>query len=189
VRIIKWLVIGFIGLTVLGAIIGPDDEPSRPAADVETTDAPASKPPATTQPETTTTPPAPPPKRTARERLDAALPSGAESSVIGRVVEVTVPTPEGGFEGASTKDLDRQAADVFHAIYGEAGYTRKAIVFFQGGLVSTRTGEDLDDVNTGIYEMEPEDGAAIDWDDEDVWRYTIDYATFRTFAHPALKQD
>ena len=103
---------------------------------------------------------------------------------------VNVATPEGGAEGASTKDIDYAAGQVFSAVYGKAGYsTPEVVVVFSGGLVSTATGEKLDDVNTGIYTLKRGQANRIDWSDGDTIKYVIDWSLYRDFAHPALKQE
>jgi hypothetical protein len=101
---------------------------------------------------------------------------------------VVIKTPEGGFEGASTKDLDGAAAAVFNTVYGKGGYPAKeTVVVFRGGLVDTETGKDLPNVNTGIYTMTKTQADRIDWSDSDAVQFNINWANYRDFAHPALK--
>lgn len=128
-------------------------------------------------------------RMSSRDKLEAKLPDGAQVEVESAEVAVTAQTPEGGLDGASTGDLNREAAEIFHAIHGTAGYNRDSVVVFEGGLVDSKTGDELPDVNTGIYAMSRADAAAIDWSDEDKWRYTIDWTQYREFAHAALKKD
>jgi hypothetical protein len=107
-----------------------------------------------------------------------------------RELAVTAKTPEGGFEGASTKDIDRLAGAIFAAIYGDAGYRRTGmVVVFKGGLVDAATGKELPDANTGIYTIKRGEARQIDWSDDDTVNFTIDWSFYRDFAHPALKQD
>ena len=133
------------------------------------------------------------------KRLDKAL-NGAKSSV-GTPIDIidvekastlliTAKTPEGGLEGASAEDLDGAAQAIFTAVYGEADYTRsrETVVVFKGGLVNPQTGKPLRDVNTGIYTMKRGEASEINWQDTDAVEYNIDWATYRDFAHPALKQ-
>ena len=116
-------------------------------------------------------------------RLDAKI-----ESTSGREISIEAKTPQGGFDGASTGDLNRKAGQIFKAIHGDAAYRRASGIVFKGGLVDTRTGRNLPDVNTGIYEMSRADAAAVDWADEDRL-FAIDWKNFRVFAHRALKQD
>jgi hypothetical protein len=106
----------------------------------------------------------------------------------GREAQVTVTTPEGGFQGASCGDLNDGARAIFAKIYNDAGWTGGAAVIFKGGLVSTVTGEELPDVNTGIFTMHADQAAQIDWSDEDALSYNIDWSYYRDYCHPALKQ-
>lgn len=108
----------------------------------------------------------------------------------GDELTVTTKTPKGGIEGASTKDLDRMAGAIFAAVYGNGGFKKTGtVVVFEGGLVSTKTGQDLPDVNTGIYVIKKSEARDIDWSDEDAIDYTIDWSLYREFAHTALKQE
>lgn len=106
--------------------------------------------------------------------------------------ELTVyaATPEGGLQGASTGDLDEQAGAVFEAVYGDAKYKKTGtVVVFKGGLVDSKTGKNLKNVNTGIYTISKGDAREVDWADEDTVRFTIEWKLYRDFAHPALKQE
>ena len=100
---------------------------------------------------------------------------------------VLVKTPEGGLQGASCGDLNDGARAVFNTIY-DAGWRGGAALAFQGGLVSTQTGEDLSDVNTGIFTMPARAARQINWSNEDAVNYNIDWSIYRDFCHPALKQ-
>ena len=105
-------------------------------------------------------------------------------------VEVTAKTPEGGLEGPSTADLDRLTGAIFAAIYGDAGWNKTgAVAVYKGGLVDSKTGQELPDANTGIYTISRADASKIDWADQDTIDFGIDWSLYRDFAHPALKQD
>ena len=110
-----------------------------------------------------------------------------EVDFVGDVVNVTAATPEGGFEGASTQDIDWQAQAIFTAIYDDTGFDGGAQVLLTGGRVDAETGEDLPDAKTGSYEMTPAQAKKIDWGDGDALD-SIDWSLYRTFASPALKQ-
>lgn len=99
-------------------------------------------------------------------------------------------TPEGGFQGPSTGDLNREAAAVFQAVYGKSKYPAdsETTVVFKGGLVSRATGKDLPDDNTGIFTLTASDAHEIDWSDDSI-DGVIDWTIYRDFASPALKQD
>lgn len=101
----------------------------------------------------------------------------------GDFVEITLETPEGGFEGASVEDLDGSAAGAFKALYEDAGFQEDAAVTFRGGLVDTRTGRDLPNAKTGRYRLTAREARRIDWDNA----IAIDWSQYRVFAGPALK--
>jgi hypothetical protein len=105
----------------------------------------------------------------------------------GAEAQVTVRTPEGGFEGASCGDLDDGARAVFHAIFDDGGWQGGAVTVFQGRLVDSSTGQELPDANTGIYTMPAAKAREIDWSDEDAL-LNISWSIYRDFCHPALKQ-
>jgi hypothetical protein len=104
----------------------------------------------------------------------------------GKEAQVTVKTPEGGLEGASCGDLDDGAQAVFETIYNDAEWKGGAVTIFQGGLVDTQTGQELPDVNTGIYTIHAGKARQIDWSDEDAL-LNIDWSNYRDFCHPALQ--
>jgi hypothetical protein len=104
-----------------------------------------------------------------------------------RIINVTLETPEGGFEGASVADLDGSAAGAFQAIYDEVGWNKAATVTFEGGLVDTRTGKDLPNEETGIYRVEAREARQIDWSDDETLAVNIDWSLYRVFASPSLK--
>lgn len=101
-------------------------------------------------------------------------------------VQVTTNTPEGGLDGPKCGDLDDGSQAVFETIYNEGGWKKGAVVVYQGGLVDTLTGQELPDVNTGIYTMPAGKARQIDWSNEDVL-LNIDWSNFRDFCHPALQ--
>jgi hypothetical protein len=104
----------------------------------------------------------------------------------GKEAQVTVKTPEGGLEGASCGDLDDGAQAVFETIYNDAEWKGGALTVFKGGLVDTQTGQELPDVNTGIYTIHAGQARQIDWSDEDAL-LNIDWSNYRDFCHPALQ--
>ncbi len=115
--------------------------------------------------------------------LDARVDQVSGSNIL---VEAT--TPSGGFEGASTGDLNRAAGAIFTAIYRDTVYRRPVVILFRGGLVDTKTGADVPDVKTGQFRMSRRDASAVDWDAADEIAF-IEWGNFREFAHPAIKQD
>lgn len=129
--------------------------------------------------------------KAALNNIDGAV----EDPVIKKVefgddVTVYAKTPEGGVQGASTGDLNRQAGEMFQAIYGPGEWKKTgATIVFKGGLVDSSTGKDLPNVNTGIFSMTKGQAKKINWADDDTIDYTIDWTNYRDFAHPALKQD
>jgi hypothetical protein len=103
-----------------------------------------------------------------------------------REVNVTVETPEGGFQGASCNDLNDGARAVFRRIYGDADWKHDSVVVFEGSLVSKETGKDLPDAKTGIFTLRGGQARRIDWSDEEAIS-NIDWSLYRDFCHPALK--
>lgn len=197
---IKWIVIVGAAVVVLTAIDagGADDE--NAAGPATATRATAPLPPTTTSgtvvPRTVKRPqprPQPRARRASRQtplrRLKVALrPLHASAAVTSGLVLVYADTPTGGFQGASTGDLNDAAGDIFTAIYGVGGFGRGSEVTFRGGLVDTTTGAPLPNEKTGVYRMSAEQAGAIRWHDDNRLLY-VDWRNFRAFAHPALKQD
>lgn len=201
----------FAGFLILGALIPTEEEPddSEPAAvagsepeDSEPSpqDEPAEEepPPPVEEAEPVEAPPEEVPEpspqdvvRSALEDVDGPVedPEVKEVTFGGGSARVIVATPEGGLDGASTTDLDDQAGAVFAAVYNETGWTENAEVVFTGGLVDSKTGQELDDAMTGNYSIKSPEAEQIDWSDQDTVWYVIDWSLYRTFAHPALKQD
>lgn len=135
-----------------------------------------------------------PPSASPTDRVEAALdhvqgpvedPEISDVSFGPASLTVTAKTPEGGFEGTSTQDLDWQAQAIFGAVYGEADYAKATVIVFRGGLMNSATGESLPNAKTGSYYLDPELAKRIDWANPD----RIDWSLYRTFASPALKQD
>jgi hypothetical protein len=149
---------------------------------------------ATPAPAATTAPAAPTPKERVEEavgdEVDAEGYAGTldvqDVSFDGTEAQVTVATPEGGFEGASCGDLDDGARAVFETIYNDAGWEGGAVTVFKGGLVDTSTGQELPDVNTGIYTMPAAQARQIDWSNEDAL-LNINWSLYRDYCHQALK--
>lgn len=107
----------------------------------------------------------------------------------GDSLTVIAATPEGGFEGASTTDLGYQASGIFAAVYGEGAFKGNTTIKFSGGLVDSRTGQELPDALTGEFKMTKVRARQIDWTDQDAIDYGIDWSLYRTFVHPAIKVD
>jgi len=104
----------------------------------------------------------------------------------GREAQVTVETPEGGFQGASCGDLDDGAQAIFETIYNDADWNGGVAIIYKGGLVDRATGQELPDANTGIFTIHAGQAQRIDWTDEDALSY-IDWSIYRDFCHPALQ--
>jgi hypothetical protein len=172
---------------------GSSNEASPPPPAAESNPPPPPPPPSAEEP------PPPPPAATPKDRVrdeigdtvDASGYAGdlevSNVSFEGDEAYVTLTTPEGGLQGASCEDLDDGAEAVFAKLYDDAGWKRGAVVIYKGGLVDSSTGEDLPNVNTGIYTMPARQAKRIDWSDDDVI-LVIDWSIYRDFCHPALKQ-
>jgi hypothetical protein len=206
----SWVIIAFVGLLVLGALLPSSDEDDggngsgdqaaeeQPAQNEseggseEPSDEPAAEEPA---PEEEAPEPPPNPQDEVRQALDDAEgpvedPEVTDVQFGKKEIEVTAKTPEGGFEGPSPEDLDRLTGAIFAAIYGDAEWNKTgAVAVYKGGLVDAKTGQDLPDVNTGIYTISRADAAAIDWSDEDTVEFGIDWSLYRDFVAPALTED
>jgi hypothetical protein len=52
--------------------------------------------------------------------------------------------------------------------------------------VDTSTGQELPDVNTGIFTMPAGQSKRIEWSEEDAL-LNIDWSNYRDFCHPALQ--
>lgn len=106
----------------------------------------------------------------------------------GKDLKVDVETPEGGFDGPSIRDIDEQAGAIFRAVYLDTAHRGPTAINFSGGLVDTKTGAEMPNANTGSYEISGRDAKRVNWEDEDLIRYTIDWGLYRLYASPALKQ-
>lgn len=106
--------------------------------------------------------------------------------ISGPVVNVTLGTPEGGFEGASTDDTDAFASAAFAKVYEDGGWQGLARVAFRGGLIDSATGRELPNAPTASYSVDGKAARQIDWADEETL-YSIDWSLYRELCHPALK--
>jgi|GEM_PF-4876834 len=106
--------------------------------------------------------------------------------VAGPIVNVTLQTPSGGFEGPSTDDTDALASAAFAKVFGDAGWRGIARVSFRGGLVDAATGQELPNAPTASYRVGPHAARQIDWSDEEAL-YNINWSIYRELCHPALK--
>ena len=197
-RFLMFIFGGFVLLALIGACAGGDDksnEPADNAAKVTAAGEPADKP-KPTKPADKPKPPKPPPRERVADavaHLDAGGYVGemelVDADVNRASTSLTFKTPEGGLEGASPDDLDLAAPTAFRAVYGEAKFPAKeTVVVFQGGLVDTSTGNDLPDMNTGIYTLTKAQAGEIDWTDTDTVEFVIDWSYYRDFVHPAITQ-
>lgn len=183
------------GLVIMGAALAPGGNDTASTSITTTTTTTTER---TTTEGTTTaepTPTASTPKGRVREAVGSEVDASGWAGTLevqdvsfdGREAQVTVATPEGGFEGASCDDLNEGAKAVWAKVYNDAAWNGGALVVFKGGLVSTVTGEELPDVNTGIYTIHADQAAQIDWSNEDAL-LNIDWSYYRDFCHPAMKQ-
>ena len=79
---------------------------------------------------------------------------------------------------------------IFSAIYGDAEWKKTGtVIVYKGGLVDSKTGQELPDANTGIYTIKQGEASQIDWSDQDTIDFSIDWSLYRDFVHPALEQD
>lgn len=191
--VLKWVLIIFVGLFVIGSIIdlvggGDDDKDDKGKASQSTSEGSRSDSSESSDNAAPATPAAPAP--TARQRLNDALDDvhAHVENINPGFVLIETKTPGGGFQGPSTGDELRIASSIFKIVYGDVGLHRKTDILFRGGLVNSKTGQDLPDAKTGSFEMTKSDAEQIDWSDDDVL-FSINWALFRTFAHPALKDD
>jgi len=106
--------------------------------------------------------------------------------VNGRMLNIVLSTPEGGFQGASTDDTDALASAALAKAYTDADWHGAGYVEFRGGLVDSTTGQDLPNAKTVSYRVARRDAKRINWGDEDAL-FNIDWSYYRLFCHPALK--
>jgi hypothetical protein len=176
-----------VGFGLIAAVI-PSEDTTTESADTTTTSA-----------ESTTTEEATPTASTPKDRVREAVGTGVDASgwagsldvqdvsFEGNEAQITLTTPEGGFQGASCDDVNEGAKAVWAKVYDEAAWRGASLVVFKGGLVSTVTGEELPDVNTGIFTIHADQASQIDWSNEDAL-FNINWSYYRDFCHPALKQ-
>lgn len=190
------------GLMVLSALAPkeeadqPDEKPAS-AKTAETPEPPKSNPqPVEKTPESEPKPVEEPKPKGLRTQIKDAIESSGlameENKVrdvllIGQAAHVTLETPKGGFNGPSVDDLNDQAAGAFQAIYNDTDFKGTTFLFFEGGLVDAKTGQDAPDAQTGSFAMRKGEARQIDWSDEDRVRFGIDWSLFRTGASPALR--
>lgn len=103
----------------------------------------------------------------------------------GRLLDIVLTTPGGGFQGPSTKDADALASAAFAKAF-QAGWSGPASVEFDGGLASRATGKDLPNAEAFGYRVNGGEATQIDWTDEQAL-FSIDWSLYRTFCHPAFK--
>lgn len=198
----RWLVItlcAFGALIVVAAILGEEEEdPTPPKETAAKTAAAPERPPADSQSAKTNDRAEEPvstvdPAQEMTDALDGVEAPGGDPgvkdvTVIGRNALVELETPSGGFEGPSTDDMNYQVGAVFRRIYKDTDHKGSVTIQFSGGLVNTKTGAESPDSVTGTYVIRADEARQIDWDDEDVVDYIIDWDLYRTFVHPAIKQ-
>lgn len=107
-------------------------------------------------------------------------------AVNGQLVDITLSTPEGGFEGPSADDTAGLASAALAKVYEDAGWHGAAFVEFQGGLIDSATGRSLPNAPTANYRVERSAAKQIDWSDDEVL-FVIDWGIYRGLCHPALK--
>jgi hypothetical protein len=103
-----------------------------------------------------------------------------------RVVNVTLDTPEGGFEGPSTQDMDALVSVTLAKVYGEAHWKGDAYVVFEGGLIDTANGRPLPDAPTTSYRMQHRLAQQVEWSNEQAL-YNINWSLYRTYCSPVIK--
>jgi hypothetical protein len=138
--------------------------------------------------------PAPSAEQRAREALgdnvssDVAVGDSKVRSVKvnGQLVDITLSTPEGGFEGPSTDDTDGLASAALAKVYEDGDWRGAAYVEFRGGLVDSATGRPLPNAPTVSYRVERNAARQIDWSNEEAL-FAIDWGIYRGFCHPAIK--
>jgi hypothetical protein len=196
----SWIFIAFVGLLVIAALIPSDEDDGGNGSG----DQAAEEQPAETEGEggseeqaaeaEPAEEPPPNPQDEVRQALEDAEgpvedPEVTDVEFGKKEVEVTAKTPEGGLEGASDEDFDRLTGAIFAAIYGDAGWNKTgAVAVYKGGLVDSKTGQELPDANAGIYTISRADASKIDWSDQDAIEFGIDWSLYRDFVHPAFKE-
>ncbi len=186
------LIVGavFVLLIVVGVLVPAEENDEATPATTTAEEQPTTTAPAASAPAAT----APTPKARVEEAVGDEVDAGGYAGTLevqdvsfdGTEAQVTVTTPEGGFDGAKCGDLDDGAQAVFETIYDDAGWKGGAVTVFKGGLVDTSTGQALPDVNTGIYTMPAAQARQIDWSNEDTL-LNINWSLYRDYCHQALK--
>lgn len=183
----------FAGAALFGAIFGEGgkEEPSQTSAKVNRNFQPVKTSPVKAKPAA--------PKPTGREaEIQSALDDVDDTIWPVKVQEVIVAgphalvylkTPEGGMEGVSTRDLNEQAAASFRDIYTETSQRGPVTLGFRGGLVDAKTGKPLPDYVVAAYEISAREGREVNWSDQELVRYGIDWSLYRTKVDPAIKVD
>ena len=105
---------------------------------------------------------------------------------LGNTIMVDLETPEGGFEGPSSDDMNNMVAASFRRIFTETDVEKPVMITFRGGLMNSKTGADLPDQATAVYVIRKPEIRQVDWDDEDTVLYGIDWSLYRTMLHPAF---
>lgn len=215
----KWLIgIGssLVVLVAMGAILGEEEKSDEPAKEKVATvtkeptstpdnenDAPESKP-ATAdtsepaKPARESEPVEKPQPAKPADQITAALEDVPDSNYDANVKDVydlggktviELETPEGGFEGGSSADMNNMVAAVSRRIFTETDLRRPVVIQFSGGLVNAKTGADLPDLVTGVYKISKPETRQVDWDDKNLVMYGIDWSLYRTMLHSAIKKD
>jgi hypothetical protein len=206
----SWVIIGLVGLTlliVIGALIPaeedgdgggsgeqaaeeqPNEQPEEQTAEEQAAEEQTAE-----EEEPEPQEPAPSPEQRVRDALGDTVSSDlavGESdvrsvNVSGRLLSMTLTTPEGGFEGASTDDTDALASAALSKAYEDGGGRGPAFVEFRGGLVDSATGRELPNARTVSYRIDRGRAKQIDWSDDEVL-FAIDWGLYRLFCHPAIK--
>lgn len=189
------VVAAVIGIGLIGSAFSSDEKDAKKGG--ATSSSASTKPVQSADPEPVADPA--PVEATPKERVLDAVGSEVEAGGWAGTLEVqdvsfeageaqiTLTTPEGGLSGASCDDLNEGAKAVWTKVFDEAGWSGGSAVIFRGGLVSTVTGEELPDVNTGIFTIHSDQASQISWSNEDAL-FNINWSYYRDFCHPALKQ-
>lgn len=194
-----------VGMTILGALIPEEKKPPEqpvaptPAKTAKASESPESAPAEVNKskaPKPAKKPePAPKPpsvETQVREAIEGSGMAMEDNNVrdiyrTGNMLEIHLVTPKGGLNGPSVDDLDDQAAGAFHAIYGDTEFKGSTALFFEGGLINAKTGQDAPDAQTGSFAMRKGEASQIDWSDEDTVRFAIDWSLYRTGVSPAIR--
>jgi hypothetical protein len=183
-----WAAVGaiFLVLMLIGAAAGGGDSENEQEAQAPTPTTAAVQQQAAKAPEPAPKPPS------AEDKLRKSLEDNDVKARIETItpqeISIKATTPDGGFEGPSVDDLNRAAGEIFHSVYGDAGFTRETFIGFSGGLVSKATGKPDNEALTGTFRMTKAEAEQVAWD-EQAQVSAIDWDVYRGFAHPALKQD